>query len=246
MRDSNQVYKRMRKAFTEMAKEVGLETEVEVFAGPLKIQDALGDPEEKDYPLQKGKEKLMEATVLNSRGQAYTDMYGNYQGTLSEVIALELKDNFQRAVFVSTLNALLRHLKKVEKTSHCKNEGMGQCGKEIVDYVKERYGSPKIWLVGMQPRLLENLSRQFQLRITDLDPDNIGSEKSGAVIESPSAADEDDISTWCDLIVATGTIFVNNTFDAILSCGKPVVLYGVTAAGPAHVLGIQRYCPYGR
>jgi uncharacterized protein (DUF4213/DUF364 family) len=234
----------MKKAFIGMAEEVGLKTEVEVSAGPIKVQDALGDPEEKDYPLQKGKEKLMEATVLNSRGQAYTDMYGNYQGTLREVIELELKDNFQRAVFVSTLNALLRHLNRVEKTSHCKDEGMGLCGREVGGYIKERYGSPKIWLVGMQPRLLENLSRQFQLRVTDMDPDNMRSEKSGAVIETPSAAD--DISKWCDLVVATGTIFVNNTFEGILSCGKPVVLYGVTAAGPAHVLGIQRYCPYGR
>jgi len=91
---------------------VGLETEVKVSAGPLKVQDALGDPEEKDYPLQKGKEKLMEAIVFDSRGQAYTDMYANYHGTLSDVIVLQLKDNFERAVFISTLNALLRHKKK--------------------------------------------------------------------------------------------------------------------------------------
>lgn len=241
MQDSNHVYNRMRNVLAEMAAEVGLETEVKVFAGPLKILDALGDPEEKDYPLQKGKEKLMEATVLDSRGQAYTDMYGNYQGTLSDVIALELKDNFQRAVFVSTLNALLRHRNRVKNTRHCKDEGMGQCGREVAGYVKETYRSPKIWLVGMQPRLLENLSTHFQIRVTDKDPDNIGSEKSGVEIENPSAASE--IGQWCDLILATGTIFVNNTFEEVISCGKTVILYGVTAAGPAHVLGIQRYCP---
>ena len=241
MQDSNQVYERMRNVLAEMAAEVGLETEVKVFAGPLKIQDALGDPEEKDYPLQKGKEKLMEAVIFDSRGQAYTDMYGNYQGTLSDVIALELKDNFQRAVFTSTLNALLRHLKKVENTRHCKNEGMGQCGREVEGYIKERYESPKIWLVGLQPRLLENLAMPFQIRVTDRDSDNTGSEKSGVEIENPSAAPE--IGQWCDLILATGTIFVNNTFEEIFSCGKPVILYGTTAVGPAHVLGIQRYCP---
>jgi len=60
-------------------------------------------------------------------------------------------------------------------------------------------------------------------------------------IEKPSAAPE--IGQWCDLILATGTIFVNNTFEEIFSCGKPVILYGTAAAGPAHVLGIQRYCP---
>jgi len=73
MQDSNHVYERMRNMLAEMVAEVGLETEVKVFAGPLKILDALGDPEEKDYPLQKGKEKLMEAVIFDSRGQAYTD-----------------------------------------------------------------------------------------------------------------------------------------------------------------------------
>ena len=92
MQDSNYVYERMRKVLTEIGAEVGLETEVKVFAGPLKIQDALGDPKEKDYPIQKGKEKLMEAVIFESRGQAYTDRYGNYHGTLSDVIALELKE----------------------------------------------------------------------------------------------------------------------------------------------------------
>jgi hypothetical protein len=140
---------------------------------------------------------------------------------------------------------------------------MEYCGREIAEYIKERYGyAPKIWLVGMQPRLLENLSMHFQIRVTDMDPDNIRSifcrfgeaESdfasqnrsiiSGVEIEKPSVASE--ISQWCDLIVATGTIFVNNTFEEIISCGKPVILYGVTAAGPAHVLGIQRYCPYSK
>lgn len=241
MQDSNQVYERMRNMLAEMAAEVGLETEVTVFAGPLKIRDALGDPKEKDYPIQKGKEKLMEAVIFDSRGQAYTDMYGNYRGTLSDVIALELKDNFQRAVFISTLNALLRHREKIENTRHCRNEGMMQCGREIVEYITKRYGSPKIWLVGMQPRILENLAVPFQIRVTDMDPDYIKSKRNGVAIESPSAAPE--ISLWCDLIVTTGSIFVNKTYNEILSSEKPIVLYGTTAAGPAHVLGIQRYCP---
>ena len=66
MQDSNYVYERMRKVLTEIGDEVGLETEVNVFAGPLKIQDAIGDPKEMDYPIQKGKEKLMEAIIFDS------------------------------------------------------------------------------------------------------------------------------------------------------------------------------------
>ena len=36
---------------------------VEVFAGPLNVQDAIGNPNEKDYPIQRGKEKLMDGPV---------------------------------------------------------------------------------------------------------------------------------------------------------------------------------------
>jgi hypothetical protein len=67
------------------------------------------------------------------------------------VIALELKDNFQRAIFISTLSALLRQLKKVDNTRHCKKDGMRQSGRAVEGYINERYESPKIWLVGLQP-----------------------------------------------------------------------------------------------
>ena len=59
-------------------------------------------------------------------------------------------------------------------------------------------------------------------------------------IENPSAAPE--IGQWCDLILATGTIFVNNTFEELFCYGKTVISYCTTAVGPAHVLGIKRYC----
>ncbi len=60
-------------------------------------------------------------------------------------------------------------------------------------------------------------------------------------IEPSSAASE--ISHWCELILATETIFVNNRFEEVFSYGKTVIPYCTTAAGPAHVLDIQRYGP---
>ena len=245
MSDNNiDVYKNLTEAFVEMSERIGLETEVEVSAGPLEVEDAIGSPKEKDYPIQKGKEKLMEAVVLESKGQAYTDMYGYFNGTLSDVLKLDLKDNFRRAVFISTLNALFRQSKKVENTVHCHDNGMRDCGKEIVAYIKDRYDSPNIWLVGLQPRLLENLSTHFQIRTTDRDPDKIGSMVGSVKIEPDLMASE--ICQWCDLVISTGTIFVNNTYEDIIFCDKPVILYGTTSSGPAHVLGIDRFCPESR
>lgn len=75
-----------------------------VNARPLTPEEAIGRPERDDFPLLKGKEVMMEALFLGARGQAFTDMPGNFQGTVEDVLALPLKNNFERAVFVATLN----------------------------------------------------------------------------------------------------------------------------------------------
>lgn len=67
----------------------------------------------------------MQATLHGAPGQAYTDMPGNYTGTLAEVLALPLVNNFQRAAFIASLNAVLRYLGLVNKTVHCRDKEPG-------------------------------------------------------------------------------------------------------------------------
>lgn len=247
--DTEDVFIRMKNVFTEFSTILGDNTKVNVIAAPLSVKDAIGTPVKNDYPLQRGVEKLMEANVLGSKGQAYTDHYGNFYGSLRDVLSLKLKDNYERAVFIATFNALLRVFKIVNNTIHCKNEEMEYCGKIIAKSIKKKYCTVKnIWLVGPQPRILENLSNNFIVRVTDRDIDKIGKRILGGnnniIIENPVIGPE--LSEWADLIVATGTIFVNNTFGDILAYDKPILLYGTTASGPAHVLSIPRYCPCSR
>lgn len=73
----------------------------------------------------------------------------------------------------------------------------------------------------------------------------MGSEKSGVCILDGSE-DNKKLMEESDLIFATGTIFVNNTADEIVRQAKikPVVIFGVTAAGAAEMTGLPRYCPY--
>ena len=245
--DTENVFKRMKNVFTEFLSIMDNSTKVIVRAAPLSVNDAIGRPDKNDYPLQIGVEKLMEADVLGSKGQAYTDQYGNFDGSLKDVLSLKLKDNYERAVFIATFNALLKHFKLVENTIHCKNEEMEYCSKIIAQSIKEKYNDArKIWLVGHQPRILESLSRNFTVRVTDRADTNIGKNILGGgkiytTIEDPQNGIE--ICKWADLILSTGSIFVNNTFYDILSCDKPILLYGTTAAGPAYVLGIPRCCP---
>lgn len=212
-----------------------------VFARPLSAKEAIGEPDRDDYPLLKGKEVMIEAAFRGSRGHAFTDMPGRFQGSVRDAVELPLENNFQRAVFIATFNAVMRELGLVEGTVHCRDKEPAQCAKELVEYVKERFGDPRIAFVGFQPGMIERLSGVFQMRVLDLDEDNIGKNKFGIVIEGPEATDE--VLAWGDVIIATGSTCVNGTITKFVG-KKPVVFFGVSVAGAAKVLGFERYCRY--
>ena len=166
----------LKNKFSQIIEEKGLGAEeVIVRARTLTPEEAIGNPEDQDYPIQKGKERLMEAEFRGSRGHAFTDMFGHFKGSLSQVLEMELSNNFRRAIFVSTINAVMRHLGMVERTVHCKDTGPNVCAHELVSFIKKEFGRPKVALVGLQPRMLEALSKEFEVRATDLDRENIGS-----------------------------------------------------------------------
>lgn len=236
-------YNMLKEEFIRIAKDNALEAEdVVVEAAPLSPEKAIGNPEDRDYPLIAGKERLMQAKFGNSLGQAFTDMYGNFSGKLSDIIAMQLTNNFRRAIFISSLNAVMRYLGLITKTTHCKNNEPRQCGYELAKHIEENYGHPKVVMVGFQPRMVEALSKRFELRVTDMDQANIGTEKFGCTVHSPQRTEEH--LEWCDVAVVTGTTIVNNTIDQF-AISKPVVYYGITISGAAKLLGLNHFCYFG-
>jgi hypothetical protein len=215
---------------------------IDVRVKALKPEEAIGNPEDRDYPIIKGRERMMEACFKGSRGQAFTDMYEEFSGTLAEVSAMGLENNYRRAIFLATLNAVVRHLGMASKTVHCKDDQPPQCAKELLSYIKENYGHPRVALVGLQPRMAEALSRELDLRVTDMDPDNVGHEKFGIRIGGPEETPEN--IAWCDLALVTGTTLTNDSLRELLT-EKPTVFYGVTIAACAYFLKLTRFCPYG-
>ena len=237
------MYEKIRQEFFKLIKEHGLEGEkVTVKAATLSTEEAIGNPEDKDYPLVKGQERMMQAEFRGARGQAFTDMYGDFSGRLSDIARMELKNNFRRAVFIATFNALMSYLGLVEGTVHCKDTQPRECAAELADYIEKSYGHPKIAMVGFQPRMEEALAGRFELRVSDMDRDNFGQEKFGVKIDDP-ARSEDNLE-WCDLALVTGTTVVNDTIAQFITA-KPVIFYGVTIAGAAKALGLNRFCPFG-
>lgn len=102
---------------------------------------------------------------------------------------------------------------------------------------------PRIALIGLQPAMVASLAPHFPLRVTDMDPANIGQIKEGIRIEDPSktpkAVEESDV------VLVTGTTAVNSTIEAFLKLNKPVIFYGVTISGIARLMGLEQFCACG-
>ena len=216
-----------------------MDKRVRVEARALSTEEAIGNPEGDDFPLQKGKERLMQAELEGALGQAFTDRYGDFEGTLKEIFTMPLKNNFRRAVFVATLNAALRAQGRAKRTIHCHDQGPSLCAADLARHIRTRYGHVRIGQVGFQPAMAEALAASFPLRVLDMDPDNIGTEKRGVRIEGADA--QEDVIAWADLLLVTGTTLVNDTTADFLN-GKPVLFYGTTIAGAAALMGWERFC----
>lgn len=216
----------------------------EFTAAPLTPEAAIGRSSCCDYVLLKGKERLLQAEIDGFVGQAFTDRPGYYQGQLNNVFNFPLEDNFERAVFISFLNALLRRQDVIQKSMHCRDESPAHCALLLSEHIKKVFEPGKVVLIGYQPRFAETLADSFALRINDLDPDNLGKTIKGAAgvsIESSAASEEN--MEWGDLVVVTGSSIINNTFPSFHLSNKPVLFFGTSIAVPAQVLGLNHFCP---
>ena len=185
----------------------------------------------------------MEAVFRDAKGQAFTDMPGDFRGSMQDLLALHLQNNFERSVFIAGLNAVMCYLGRASNTLHCKDKEPRVCAEQLPAFITNHFGRPKIAFVGYQPAMIETLSKSFTLRVIDLDKDNIGAHRFGLVIEGPEKTGE--VLSWCDVILATGSTCVNGTIVEFLD-RKPVVFYGISAAGPVALHGYRRFCPCSR
>lgn len=214
---------------------------VAVRARALSPEEAIGNPEAKDFPLQKGRERLMEAVFRGARGQAFTHRFGDFSGTLTEIAAMPLDNSFRRAVLVASLNATLRFLGLCDRTVHCRDEGPALCAAKLRGYLAEEHPGARVGLVGYQPAFVAALAPAVPLRVLDLDPENIGTVRHGVTIEGPG--DQPAVLDWAEVILLTGSSLSNGTAGQFLG-RRPVVVFGVTAAAAAALLGWERFCTH--
>ena len=250
---SDLVLQRAKELFSAIVAEHQLGKDpVQVRIEPLSPGQAIGCPQRRDFALLEGREVMIEAEFKGSLGQAFTDQPQSFRGTLDDVQRLNLGSGANRAVFVATLNAVSSHLGITRGTRHCRDDEPESCGSEIARSLFKEYGRVKAGLVGYQPAILAGLTRTFgveNVRCSDLNPKNIDSSKSGITVWD-GKTETARLIDWCELLLVTSSAIANDTFDgiyeeAVTSQGKPLVLFGVTGAGLAALLGARRICPFG-
>ena len=240
----------VKSKFISIAEKAALhDQEIVVRAACLTPEEAIGRPKRKDYPIIRGKEQMVEADFLGAKGQAFTDEPIAFSGTLQDILTLPLESNGNRALFISTLNAVLNHLGMVEGTVHCKNEEPEHCADEIAAHILRTHGKDvSIGLVGFNPAIAERLIGTFgncHVAISDLFDGNIGATRFGVDIQDGSER-VNALVSFADVLIVTGTTIGNDTFDAIRTAaenaGKAYYIFGVTGAGAAALTGINRLC----
>jgi len=251
-KDTN-ILDEVRIKFKEVANKHNLSgSPVAVFVKTLSPEEAIGVPGRRDFPIVTGKERVVEAEFLDAKAHAFTDSPKEFIGNLEEVIDMPLVTNGDRAIFIATMNAVMKHLNIIETTLHCKDEEPEKCAQEIASYIKETLRPEVVGLIGLNPAILEALSTTFgskNIRITDLNRQNIGTFKYGVNVWDGNTMTEKLIQE-SDIVLLTGTTLVNDTFGgiwrSIQQYKKNYLIYGVTSSGICELTGLNRICPYGR
>jgi len=245
------ILEKAREELMRIISEHGLDLGERITVRALTPNESIGTADE-NFVIKKGKERVVEACFLAARGQAFTDAPGNWDGTVGEFFALDLGKTRQRAVFTAGLNAMLRHLEMADGTIHCLDDEPTKCGDEMADRLNKRFGACRYGLIGLQPAILKGMTKRYgaeQIRVLDLNPDNIGKSKEGVIIMD-GEKDLPDFVDWCQVALATGSSVVKGTINEILerfqTAGKPVVFFGNSISGVAALLGLERICPFGR
>lgn len=166
----------------------------------LTPEEAIGRTARTDYPILNGREVMLQARFGEALGQAFTSAPVDFEGSLADVLELDTTHDPQAAgMLVATLNAVLRAVGEIGNTVHCRDDGPELCAERYAALVRERFGTPRIALVGFQPALLARLSKEFSVRVLDLNPEIVGTVRSGVLVEDGMAAYQDVVRDWAEL-----------------------------------------------
>jgi len=202
----------------------------------------------KEYAIARGKEVIMECSFMSAKAHVFTS--SPFIGTLSlsEILKLSLGTIANRAMFYGSLNAVMRYLGLIDRTLHCRGEEPIKCAEALACEVVDRFGDVPTLLIGYQPAMARSLDSVLsKLYITDMNPCNIGKRIGNSMVMSH--IENFRLLEEVEIAIVTGSSVVNSTlwpiYDKAKKLSVKLMVYGVTAAGVAKILNIERYCKFG-
>ncbi|WP_048062547.1 Rossmann-like domain-containing protein [Methanococcus aeolicus] len=204
-----------------------------------------------DYPLLNAKESLLRAFFKGCVGDAFTGNTGEFKGTIKEVL-----DNNNMPQIIATLNAIMRYLKKIDRTEHCICNEPEKCGKALSEFLikelpEKNIGEIKIGIIGYQPAFIKQMVETFgaeAVLVSDLNFETVGRIKHGTIIYHGDMNEH--IIGSSDIVLCTGSTAANGTLNEIVQLAekynKRIIFYGTTIAGVANLFNIERFCELGK
>lgn len=237
------IFDTLKDYFLEQVNRYNLDMDmISIVSKSLSAKDAIGRTKRKDFPIIVGKEIMLEADFRGSKGQAFTSTPATFEGSLKDILSLNLSDNpHDRSLFIASLNAVMKYLGKTDRTIHCKNDEPEVCAKNFPKFIKNEFDNPKVAIIGYQPAIIDNIKDFFETRVLDLNPEFIDTIQYSVKIED-GIRDYEDVISWADIVICTGSTLCNNSIVNFLSLNKPVYYYGTTIAGASSILGLNRLC----
>ena len=242
-------YKLLRDKFLRLAEENSLlDNEIIIKTHILKPTEAIGNPGRRDFPLLKGKEVMVQASFIEMKGQAYTDSPSEFSGPLRDVVKLSLDDSRQKALFIASLNAVMRYLHPDITTVHCKNNEPEECAEEMMTHIKT-LNPHSVGIIGLQPAILDAMVKilgKENVTCIDRDEGNRDQVKYGVHIGWGDKEGMERIFKYSDLVLATGSSVANGSLVDILNIARnhnsSLYFYGVTIVGTARLMGLNQLC----
>ncbi|HSQ42602.1 MAG TPA: DUF364 domain-containing protein [Fibrobacteraceae bacterium] len=193
----------------------------------------------------------MIATFRGHPGISYTFHPYQFEGTVEELLQMELEGSADRAVFIAGMNAVCGWANPQLRTVHCSDDGSLRCTQRLVKELKENgYDCPG--LIGFQPSFLKALGKGFgNWNTACVDQSEVDeSIRRSADIDPLDEEHLKQLISWSDVIVVTGATLVSGTLPDILEwaemSGIPALFYGTSIAGAADLMGLPRFCPEAR
>ena len=124
--DSRKIFEELRRRFIAVLDEHDIGDEpVQITCRALTPEEAIGKTKRQDFPIITGDDVMIQAQFRDSFGQAFTDAPTAFEGTLSEVLDMDIvNDAHDRGLFIAVMNAVMGYLGLCRGNVHCRTEGL--------------------------------------------------------------------------------------------------------------------------